>query len=137
MATDLTGAIAHLATSAQLLNELTDQATSAVSRVEEALGELNIGIETQTPLDGKPNRFLKYVRVGKEREFRITVSGQTGTGTPWAQLSRDKKIEAITALPRLILKLSELVDQRVEKASTALRELNEILPNLTATLGRD
>jgi hypothetical protein len=127
MASDLELVMSNLAESVERLNSLTDTATSAVSELEEFLNQLNIGIESSIPLSS--TKSLCFRRVGKDRSYRIAERDNfSGKLTPWSELSRDAKIEAVIALPKLVKSLATLVQERIESAEAALDELAEMFP---------
>ncbi len=153
MASELSDALESLSKSAQLLNQLTDEATATVLKVEEFLGDFNLGIEGKVAFGGRrePSKIvnslginthtlalreivheypqLEYRRFGKDRRFRIVVSDHFDNMSAWSELPRDIKLQAISALPALIRFIATEVEERIAKAKSALAEVSRILPS--------
>jgi hypothetical protein len=133
MATDLSNALSELVDSARRLNDLTDQATTAVNVVEEVLGKLSIGIGVWVAFDSRAASKNKkwrlgYQRTGNDRKYRIVAAVPGVEPVTWSELSRDLKLDAVTALPELVRTIATSVRERVERAESALAELSQILP---------
>lgn len=72
-------------------------------------------------------RSLEYRKVGKDKRFRIVVKDFNNDIISWDELSRDLKIQAVTALPGLIYTIADQVQSRIKQAESALDEVSQIL----------
>ena len=151
----LEDSIAHLRAFSLHLNDVTDQATAAVRRVETFLNqECRLGLAVYVPVTSDapdlPTLQLGYARTGER--YRIVVralvyslhDGQIarhqGSGLPliereeqvaWSECARATKLEAFQHLPALLTALQAQVAEVVSRADAALAAAQRI----TAVLG--
>lgn len=146
MSEQLDRSVAHLRDLSSHLNEVTDQATAAVRRVEVFLNqECRLGIAVYVPVgapaaDGTAHQ-LGYDRCGGR--FRIVVrtvrlaAGDDGEAavvaadeTPWSDCARAAKLDAFQQLPALLdalrAQLAEVVG-RADAAVLAARRITDVL----------
>lgn len=138
---DLSVAIERLRTSTQRLNTICDAAAQTIRDVEAFLEESRVGIWTSVlvrspdPDDDDGVRVtLEYCRhhSGKHRILLVSTSRwaqETGdvSARPWAECSRDEKIESLQVLPDLLVSLANRVEERTQKAEQAVTALSALL----------
>ncbi len=154
MSEQLPEAVAHLRTLSTQLNDVTDQATAAVRRVEVFLNqECRLGLAVYVPVTvagpGLPTLQLGYARCGNRyrivvrslsyltRDGRI-VRDEDGNApvieqeeqVAWSECARAVKFEAFPYLPALLGALQEHVSQVIARADTAMaaaRQITDVL----------
>ena len=146
MADDLSKSLRELRNSTDELNTLTDQANDLVRRTEHFLSkECRVGgpVVTHIPwMDGDaegPNgepgpeysTYLSYKRHKGEHRIVVehTFDHELQVSKPWAESSRDEKLDTIKALPILIDALSQKVDKQVSEVRATVTSLEEMLPS--------
>lgn len=135
MADDLSVAIERLRTSTQRLNTACDTAAQTVRDTEAFLSELHVGVPAFVEVEeGGFSTRLAYDR-HKTGEFRILVA-MFPTGMeepefvnvrPWAEWSRDVKLETFEKLPALLVEVARLVDESTTKAEKTVSEVSSLV----------
>lgn len=145
MADDLSKSLRELRNSTDELNTLTDQANDLVRRTERYLSEeCRVGGPASTHIawmdqtaEG-PNgeigpewsTFLWYKRHKGEHRIMVehTLDYDVHESKPWAECSRDVKLETINALPDLIKELLKKVNEQISGIRSTVTELDGIIP---------
>ncbi len=132
MADDLSVAIERLRNSTQLLNSACDAAALTIRETESFLeecrvgmfAEVSLGLGTDHPEATEPDweAFLCYYqqqsgkyRIGCMKRYQ-GVSGTSGL-KPWAECSRDEKLNSFSELPGLIRRIAMKVDEVATRAN--------------------
>lgn len=149
MKDDLSVSLHELRNSTNKLNTLTDRANGLIQRTEYYLskecrigGPVNVHIEALDKLDHNDNpnlpewtSYLGYERHNGEHRIMVThvLDGDPHESKPWAECSRDIKLKAIEALPSLIEKMLEKVQNQVVELEGRLDRLDRIIPLKSAS----
>ncbi len=106
---------------ADALNKLSDRACAAVNQAEFWLSENGIG-----PLPYVKGKWrLSYERVSGK--MRIAVSSETSPLFPFAECSRECKLEAIELLPKLLETIEVRQVELVARAGSAVDEAEKCI----------
>src|SRR5262245_7208702 len=125
MPDDLSVAIETLRTSTQKLNEICDNAATVIRDVETFLDESHVGISAHVDVkkiqgeDGSTWVTLSYDRHSTGK-FRILVNTIPSWAQeqddvkvrPWAECSRDDKLDSLEKLPALLVELAKQIEER-------------------------
>jgi hypothetical protein len=120
---------------ANRLNSLSDQTAEQVRAMEALLNELSLGVSVGVPLsnDGLYRRSLEYRRRDDRAYHIAVVKCLPGLDPeeikPWGQCSREIKLEAVQAIPDLIVELIDAIEDRIKESEHALGSLSQILPS--------
>ena len=144
MATDLSTQLHELQKSTDDLNAITDKANDVVRRAEIFLREkcrvggwasvyIPIPEEDEDP-EGGPTweTYLRYDRY--KGDYRIVVEhsmdGEPHSVKPWAECSRDIKLETLEALPALIEELHKKVRKQIAGVQAKVDRLDSMIPSV-------
>ncbi len=150
MTDDLSKSLRELRNSTEELNTLTDQANDLVRCTEHFLSkECRVGgpVVTLIPWmsgdaegpNGEPGpeycTYLSYKRHNGEHRILVehTLDHELRVSKPWAESSRDEKLDTIKALPMLIGELSQKVDKQVSEVRATVTALEGLLPSEDAS----
>ncbi|MBN8525098.1 MAG: hypothetical protein J0M02_07170 [Planctomycetes bacterium] len=148
MSEQLDRSVAHLRDLSSHLNQVTDQATAAVRRVETFLNqECRLGIAVYVPV-GTPAPDGTAYQLGYDRcggRFRIIVRtlrldvGEDGQAvvldsdeTPWSDCARAAKLDAFQQLPALLDALRGQLTEVIGRADAAVAAAQRITDVLGA-----
>src|SRR5262245_24488151 len=129
MANALAQSLARVRTSANRLNQLTDDAARTVREVEDLLRECSVGIEAWVVVDQPPQVSEEFKSLGYSRwgqQFRIVVAHgreddpTDATVKPWSDWDRATKLESIEKLPELIEAIVKEVDSRISRVEATI-----------------
>jgi hypothetical protein len=152
MPDDLSVAVERLRTSTQRLNTLADAAGQLIKSVEDFLEESHVGVTASVNLGYIPDpddeetpesiTRLAYRRV-KSGKFRIALvevsrysqSDDDHVVRPWAECSRDEKIDGLRKLPELLVELANRVNEKTDQAERAMAAISSLLPAVTKRKG--
>jgi hypothetical protein len=140
MSDDLSMQLRELRKSTDELNVLTDKANDLVRRAEAFLsqecrvgGPVYVFVSSAQSDDDGPvwSTYLGYDR--HKGELRIVVSGfledELRELKPWAECSRDLKLETLDALPKVIQELSKKVRKQVADVKAKVELLDSMIPS--------
>jgi hypothetical protein len=142
MPDDLSVAVERLRTSTQRLNTICDSAAQVIRDIEAFLQEHHVGVAASVEVSrddvtGEGRYFdityLAYTRCKGTFRISVVVDPVSAQGpedlytTPWAECSRDTKIETLDKLPELIVELANQVDSRSARAEKALASVSGLL----------
>lgn len=142
MAVDLSQQLLELQKSTEELNAASDKANDVVRRTEIFLKEkCRVGgyasvevpslAEDVDPPDGPDwETYLEYERYNGDYRIVVThvLDGEPREKKPWAECSRDIKLETLTALPNLIEKLLKKVRKQVADVQATVDFLDSAIP---------
>jgi hypothetical protein len=140
MTDDLSVAVERLRASTQRLNAVSDVAANVIRDAEAFLEECHIGLnawvevtrEDATGLGHFTVTQLSYQRhKGKFRIVVVIIPFDAGPEDeivrPWAESTRDEKIESLGKLPELLVALAKQVEERTTKAEQAVASVSSLL----------
>jgi hypothetical protein len=145
MADNLRPRLDRLQELAKVVNSRTDEAGRIVQGVERYLSEvLHLGVQTKVTIDYDEDhhdqwifrRDLTYGRHGEK--FRIYVAEATFCAgdlddhkeTLWANCSRDVKLMAFNALPKLLDEMVKSLEATLEQLRVNTETIESLLPGL-------
>ena len=127
--TEFSRQMSELSALAAELNRETDSINNLLARFEEQIRPLNVGLEAGVLLTNDPNdnSELQWIRIAipGETTWRLHIWKPKGGMKPVLECSRDERIQALEALPRLIEKLKQEAKARldvIQKAKKFVRE---------------
>jgi prefoldin subunit 5 len=129
--------IESIRTLSSQFNALSDDINETIARIEHFLNvTCSLGLPAFVPVsatpDGPPGTYLEYRRVGNR--FRIAVvytdTNLTETVKPWADCTRDEKIESFKKLPDLLAKIVQELKSRIKDAQETVQAIKPILVGL-------
>lgn len=133
---ELREAVESLRSLAPRLNKITDEANEIVRSVEQFLNEeCSVGISAHfryKDFEGTTDGgvFLEYRRVGQKYRIAIVEADDNYRDTsvkPWADSSRQDKLESFPYLPELLRHIAEKVSEQVQKVEVAARDVVDTL----------
>jgi hypothetical protein len=119
---------------ASALNELTDRTAVLVQELEDQLDSVSAGIPVKVLVRGgtaTDRLYLEYRRSGP-KGFRILVTHFNAKGLeisakPWAECSRELKLEVARFFPALLTTLGSVIREKVADAEAACQCLVGVL----------
>ncbi len=122
--------LSELSKVAKVLNSESDSINDLLSRFEEKIREMNVGLEVGVFLDENERNFLQWKRLNRTVNqgpgkplVRESYWGLAVNGNPVLGLSREERITALEYLPHLVAALTNEAKARVgviQKARTFL-----------------
>lgn len=108
-------------------NRLTDEAISAVGRLENHLRAIGVGVEAIVPI----NTECKLIYTRANKTFRICIKTLDGAETPWDSCTREMKLATLPLMSQLVKELLSRVTDLLTAAKHNLRlsEINQCLPS--------
>ena len=143
MAASLAEAVDKLRHSSARLNQLTDEASTIVKKVEDFLNEecsagIFASVAILAPSLDKPDvasPYLEYRRFGQR--YRIAVVSKSLFDDPesesvksWSECPRDEKLRAIKKLPELIMEVAKELDEKIIDAEKTMATVSQVLRTL-------
>jgi hypothetical protein len=139
---DLNEALLSLRAASQRLNEATDNANSLVRSVEDFLArDCSVGLYATVKVSSAGDEEGKYsshvhltyarisgrYRICIEKESDFPNDPEKSSLRAWAECSRDDKLDTVSALPRLLMKISEAAVRRAEAAEDEVAQAQSVL----------
>jgi hypothetical protein len=136
---ELKKAVDKLRDSTRRLNEATDKAGAIINEVEAMLASIGVGRYGCAIVSADHNHehgisvytSLVYARIaGKYRigvEWGHSDDPESNTLKPWAECSREEKLQSFAKLPDLLEKLSAEVDQDVTSAVSTVESVSKVV----------
>ncbi len=143
MADSLAEAVDKLRHSSARLNQLTDEASTIVKKVEDFLNEecsagIFASVAISAPSLDEPDvasPYLEYRRFGQR--YRIAVVSKSLFDDPesesvksWSECPRDEKLRAIKKLPELIMEVAKKLDEKIVDAEKTMAAVSQVLRTL-------
>lgn len=149
MAVDLSQQLRELQKSTEELNAATDKASDVVRRTEIFLkekcrvgGHASVEVpsldEDVDPRDGPfLETYLEYERYKGDYRILVThlLDGDPRETKPWAECSRDIKLQTLEALPKLIDELLKKVRKQVADVQATVDFLDSMIPSASGFRG--
>jgi hypothetical protein len=115
------------------LHEATDRLNKVLVDAEKALAALNLGVSAWAVLeeDGRGwFKTLEFIKIGSDFKLMI-VTGLEGdetttTKTPLISASRETRLDAVAALPKLYKQLVKAVGDETERVNKSIIEVERL-----------
>jgi chromosome segregation ATPase len=130
--TEFSRQMSELSALAAELNRETDSLNNMLAKFEEQIRALNVGLEAGVLLTNDPNDNgeLQWIRIavpGETNPWRLYIWKSKGGMKPALECSRDERIQALEALPRLLEKLKQEAKARLDVIQEAKKFVREPL----------
>jgi len=115
------------------LHEATDRLNAVLTEFEKALAQLNLGVSARLILDENDEGWTKALAFTKTSNgFRLMVETgfddqpHTYQVTPLASASRETRLEAVEALPKLYACLLHEFEQEIRRVNEGIGRVEEL-----------
>jgi hypothetical protein len=128
--TEFSRQMSELSALAAELNRETDSINNLLAKFEEQIRALGVGLETGVLLTNGPNDTseLQWIRIaipGESSPWRLYIWKSKGGMKPALECTRDERIQALEALPRLVEKLKQEAKSRLDVIQQAKKFVRE------------
>jgi hypothetical protein len=124
------------------LHDVTDRLNAELLDVQQALRDLKLGVSAYVTLDEDEHGWYKVLSFSKSgAEFKLVI--QTGLEgdpdvqtTPLTSASRETRLEAAEALPKLYEKLLKAFEAEIERVNESITDVKQLAHAIRAKAGK-
>jgi hypothetical protein len=128
----------------QVLHQATDKLNAALLDAQKALADLKLGVTAYVLLE-EEDESLWFKSLGFEKlggEFKLVIheghhdEPDRGSTTELTSASRESRLQAVRALPKLYRKLLNAFDTEVDRVNKSITEVHQLTTVIRAKAGK-
>ena len=115
------------------LHEATDNLNAVLVEAEKALADLKLGVSAYVTLDESDDGWFRVLLFAKSgRDFKLLIQTghehdeTAGETTVLTSASRETRLQAVEALPKLYRKLVKEFEAEIERVKTSITEVQQL-----------